>query len=231
MQDNRRTGPPRSPQNSPRRPPGNEPVVFPSPVPCPLCAGAMQVFQRPASNALVCANTECDYWASAPSGWRFPNVFKMDPCKRGHIGAWVYKSAGRVVTWMCAAAVTTASPTIRCQLVVKEGEPQGFLNHDRTCARPYETRDGVISALYSAGPNGEQIPDLLLRAPGLTEGRMTSSLTKMLGNKWPFVRRSNEREPRIKAGSAYRYWLSWRGLAYAYLRWPELRKNNDIWKT
>lgn len=195
---------------------------------CPSCGGALEVQQRTEATNLKC--TTCEWWASVPTGWRFPAEFNMGSCDRGHQGAWVYKRAGRVVSWMCSFVIRTGDKISRCALLRREGELQGFLDPNKPCAAPYETRDGVVSALYLAGPNGEPIPDLLLRAPDLNEGRLTSSLTKMLGTKWPFVERSDQREPRIKAGSAYRWWLSLRGVAYCYLLWPELQTRDDVWK-
>ena len=68
---------------------------------------------------------------------------------------------------------------------------------------------------------------VLAEASGLSLPVLDGALKRNTKGRWPHVKRSPHREPLPVQGSAYRYWLSIRGLEYIRERFPELRNQSS----
>ena len=113
-----------------------------------------------------------------------------------------------------------------CGRKARTGELQGFLAPGAPTTPALATKDLLLCGLHFLGEYGGYRQELA-EASGLSLPVLDGALKRNTKGRWPHVKRSPHREPLPVQGSAYRYWLSIRGLEYIRERFPELRNQSS----
>ena len=197
-----------------------EPEVVPEEKPgvrrCPRCDGWVDVAQVNGDYCQMCRNRD---WGMFPLDG-YSSIDLGEPCSGGHVEAWAYRRVGRVESFVCCFALVVGSGRlVRCGRRRHRGDLQGFLSQGVPQAAAYESKNALLLGLYRLGPeSGGQRPEVLKTAQ-LSPGQLDGACRRNL--KSGHIERSNQPEPLPVAGSAYRYRLTWRGLAYLYGRFGQ----------
>lgn len=196
----------------------NNSVDNPGDARCPNCgswADSVQ-FRGSRSPGLMCREKDWGYlgnqYIPVPAAMESPS-----PCSH-HPACWDWWKVGRVTYFECRYPGLVGGAAKACRRKARVGALQGFLEPGRILPGKYVTRDALTLAFFALGPEPHFRYELVAQS-GLTEKQIEGALRRGVRSKRMLRVR---RESLPIAGVAWKYALSWVGLAYLELRYGVL---------